>query len=410
MRARIVTALVLLSMIAAWGVGLRPTPSASGASPASDRVAGSFDPVSVSFISPYDGWTLGVAPCANDSSCLALRSTADGGLVWQTTSLPPSLATRADRNLDGTVAALYGAGSLNVRFANNVDGWIFGTLPGPVPTQGVAFIQYEPTLWSTHDGGHVWNKLPVAWVGRYGTIFDLEASAGTAYVMGENRTFHVTVRSSPVGVDQWRTSTSVLLGLPAGGAQPTGAFVLRGTNGWLVVGNDRGVSGSARLASNGAWVAWTPPCQAVGNSYVVPAASTSRRLVAICQMGGFAYGLSKSAPPGAKLGSNWLYYSQDGGTRFTAGPELLPTRAYDYGVLASPRPGVILIDRWTGSQQELVASFDDGVHWNVAYRGDVISLAFAGAEHGVAIVRAANGADSMIMTVDGGRRWATVDV
>jgi hypothetical protein len=408
-RSRSIVLFVVVLMLVATVSGAARSSRPAGASPASDRVSASFDPLSVSFTSPSNGWTLGLVPCAHDASCLALRSTTDDGRSWQATTLPSLLTTWADRNLDGTIAATYGPGSLSVRFANGEDGWIFGTLPGPVPKNGVAFLQYKPVLWSTHDGGQIWTKLPVAWVGRYGTIFDLEAAAGTVYVMGENKSFHVTVRSSPIGIDEWRTSRSVLLGLPAGGAQPNGAFVLRGTNGWLVVGNDRGISGSARLASDGAWVAWTPPCEAVGNSYVVPAASTSRRLVAICQMGGFAYGLSKSAPPGAKLGSNWLYFSDDGGSRFTAGSELLPTRDYAYGVLASPRPGVILIDRWVNNKQELVESFDNGAHWSVTYNGDVISLAFTGVNHGVGIVRAGNGVDSMIMTVDGGHHWQTVD-
>lgn len=410
MRARPIVAFAVVAVFAASGVGAAHSSQLADASPAPDRVSATFDPVSVSFISPNVGWTLGVAPCASQASCLALRATTNDGSSWHPVSLPAPLVASADRNLDGKVAATYGAGALNVRFANRRDGWIFGTLPGPVPANGVDFIQYKPSLWSTHDGGTVWNKLPVAWIGRYGTIFDLEAAAGTVYAMGENKSFHVTVRSSPVAFDQWRTSTSVQLGLPAGGAQPTGAFVLRGTSGWLVVGNDRGISGSARLSSSGAWIAWKPPCEAVGNDYTVPATSTNRRLVAICQMGGFAYSLSKSAPPGATLGSYWLYFSSDGGSKFGAGPELRPIRDYSYGVLASPRPGVILIDRWINNKQELVASFDGGVGWSVVYHGEVVSLSFAGVDHGVGIVQGTNGVDSMIKTVDGGRHWSRVSV
>jgi hypothetical protein len=125
-------------------------------------------------------------------------------------------------------------------------------------------------------------------------------------------------------------------------------------------------------------------------------------------MGGFAYSLSKSAPPGAKLGSSWLYFSDDGGSSFAAGPELGDLGNSFSGVIASPAPAVILIGHQAQSgQADLLASFDRGVHWSVVYRGQALYLGFT--SQGVAIVGSANGASTtMIMTFDGGHHWAPV--
>jgi hypothetical protein len=370
-----------------------------------------FNPVSVTFVSLDTGWALGTAPCAKTGTCLALRETTDAGRTWTAKPLSTALLSAADRVVNGRLAAQY-YDQLNVRFANTQDGWIYGSLPGPTPPAGVDFIEPVQYMWSTHDGGLVWRKQSFAWLGKYGSLFDVEAANGTVYVMGDNKTFHVTVESSPVGADNWHVSNAEQLGLPAGGAQPSGSIVLNGSSGWLVVGNDRGTSGAARLSSNGKWVPWTPPCSLVGNSFAAPAASTSSTLVAVCMMGGFAEGLSPQAPHGATVGSSWLYVSHDGGRTFAAGPELgLLKNDYGYGVLASPRPGVILISRPFANAEELMASFDGGVSWNVFYRGTLFYLGFTSASQGVGLVQSPKGPDgvnTLIMTFDGGHHWAPV--
>jgi hypothetical protein len=372
-------------------------------------VATTFDPLSVTFVSLRTGWVLGTAPCAKSRTCLTLRETTDAGRTWFARPLSTAILSAADRQLNGRDAAQY-YDQLNVRFANTQDGWIYGSLPGPTPSAGVAFIQPVQYLWSTHDGGHVWRRQSFAWLGKYGGLFDLEASNGSVYVMGDNKSNHVTVESSPVGEDSWRVTNAQPLGLPAGGAQPSGSIVLSGSSGWLVVGNDRETSGAARLSADGEWVPWTPPCTTVGNSFATPAASSSATLVAVCTMGGFAQGLSSQAPPGAKLGSSWLYFSNDGGNTFVAGSELLWSRYGDYGVLASPAPGVILLGRSAG-KGALMASFDGGVHWHEVYRAQPFYLGFTSASQGVALVGSplgANGTNTMIMTFDGGHHWARV--
>ena len=374
-----------------------------------NSAATTFDPVSVTFVSLDTGWALGTAPCAKNRTCLELRETTDGGRIWFARTLSTAILSAADREVNGRLAAQY-YDQLNVRFANTQDGWIYGSLPGPTPPAGVDFIEPVQYLWSTHDGGRDWRRQSFAWLGKYGSLFDLEAANGTVYVMGDNKTNHVTVESSPVGEDSWHVSNAEQLGLPAGGAQPSGSIVLDGSSGWLVVGNDRETSGAARLSADGRWVPWTPPCTSVGNSFATPAASSSATLVAVCTMGGFAQGLSPQAPPGAKLESSWLYFSHDGGNTFGAGPELLWLAYNYYGVLASPAPGVIFLGRPAGAGA-LMASFDGGTQWNEVYRAQPFYLGFTSATQGVGLVGSplgANGTNTMIMTFDGGHHWAPV--
>jgi hypothetical protein len=130
-------------------------------------------------------------------------------------------------------------------------------------------------------------------------------------------------------------------------------------------------------------------------------------------MGGFAYPLSRAAPPGAALGSSWLYFSNNGGQTFEAGPELGPREDSFGDVLASPAPGVILLSRaYFGNgdvnEQDLRASFDGGHHWAVVYRGQLLYLGFTSPAQGVGIVQSSNGTTTMIMTFDGGAHWAPV--
>jgi hypothetical protein len=366
--------------------------------------AGRFSPRSVTFVSVATGWVLGTAPCVSAAACLVLRETTDGGRSWFSRPLPASLVAAADRKVGGVPAELVEAPGvgLSVRFADLRDGWIYGAVP--TRQAGIA-----PTLWSTHDGGLVWRKQPLGGLGRQGSIFDVEAAAGTVHLMESNSTAGVTVKSSPVAADNWHVSNTVRLGNPAGGAEQSGAFVLQRSGGWLVEGNDRGTTGSAQLDRKHRWVSWTPPCAAVGHSFAIPAASTARDLVAVCVMGGFASPLSRAAPRGATLGSSWLYVSNDGGTTFHARAELgRSARVFFGGVLASPAPGVILIGHVAeNGQQDLIASFDKGAHWTVVHRGQPLFLGFTSPTQGVGIIRSSGSTTTMIMTFDGGHHWAS---
>jgi len=407
---------ILLGILILVAVGIgaffggRASVSPSAVTTTTSPSATPFSPVSVTFISLDIGWALGTTPCGNDFSCMTLRATTDGGHHWLTEPLPLSLLKVADRNVDGFPAVTYGYVP-NVRFANARDGWIYGSLGVPIPANDPSSIvvSLKPVLWSTHDGGATWKRQQLPWAYQDGPVLDLEAAAGNVFMMAMSPHNSVVVESTPVRQDQWRAANNTKLNIPAGGGSLGGTIVLRGSNGWLVEGNDRGISGSAQLRSNGEWAAWTPPCEAVGDSFAVPAVSTTRDLVALCSIGGFASPQTKFWPRGATFGSNWLYLSSDGGATFAVGPQLQPSKDYFYDELTSPSPRTILLSRSNGVHDDLLASFDEGSRWRVVYKGQITYLGFTSSTQGVALVQSSNRKYRMIMTYDGGHTWTLVN-
>ena len=132
-----------------------------------------------------------------------------------------------------------------MRFANILDGWIYGGLPNG-----------GPVLWSTHNGGASWQKAPLTGLANDAPVLDLETAHGTVYLMAISKAQQrVDIQSSPVGQDAWRLDQTPDLFLPAGGGELVGSFVLQGGSGWLVEGNDRGITGSA--SSRAPIAGWT---------------------------------------------------------------------------------------------------------------------------------------------------------
>ena len=384
---------------------------------------GGFRPVSVTFVSLRQGWALGTVPCKATGACLALATTRDAGRTWSGGHLPVRLVAAADRPVTNGLpagsagyirlpAVLYGSYGLSVRFANTADGWIWGGLPASAGT-----VRAE--LWSTHNGGTTWRQLSVlpGSLAQYdASVLDLEAAGGSAYLMAPNNHDGVTIESTPISSDAWHVDKAPTMYQPAGGSQLEGALVLQDGAGWALAGNDRGVSGSAKLVSpkSGTWAPWAGPCSKVGGSFVVPAAPTPSDLVTACQMGGFASSLSKFAPAGAKLGSWWLYLSGDGGRTWTAGPQL-GTEPYVFGgLISSPRPGAVLLTHgFVGGNPpaQLRASFDGGRTWATAYKGEFFYLGFTSPRQGVGILQTSASSKAMtemVMTFDGGRHWSPV--
>ncbi len=407
----------LLALGVLWaGLGPLPARLADAAVPAVESVASPtplpvvFSSGSVTFVSLSTGWALGTVPCAGPGRCLALRRTVDGGRTWKARPLPEALLRAVNRTQSGYPVLDSGATGYTVRFADPADGWLLGPAGGA-----------RTTLWATHDGGAGWHVVKSLPGLDAGALFDVEAARGTVYALGLSTGGYGTgaaVAASPVGRDAWRAVRAPALGMPAGGAQPTGSIVLQGGAGWLVEGNDRGVTGSARLLPDGNWGAWTAPCRAVGDSYTVPAAAGPTRLFALCQMGGFASSLSPAAPPGAALGSTWLYGSADAGTSFHPVVQLgagytasKPAAVIGFGTLAAASARSLVVGRWA-PRPGLLASFDGGLHWQVVHQGAISYVGFTSPEQGVAITAptgpASGGPTGMIMTRDGGRHWAPV--
>jgi len=415
MRLRWITAvLVIVSMVGVFMIG-RLSAENGSARNANPHVASKgfshFKPLSASYATTDYGWALGTATCHLGRECLVLQATVDGGHAWTPVVLPASLIKAAGRTIQNSIAALLaqadGTG-LRVYFANRQDGWIYGTLPYHTQPGSVYGMTNQVVIWSTHDGGSHWGEVHLSWINPQGSILDLEASGPTAYLMAWAKGFHVALAKSVVGTDNWQLDAAPSLGVPAGGGAVVGQLLLRGSKGWLIEGNDRGIIGSDQLDGTGHWVTWRPPCSSNDDADGLLAAASGSDLVTVCSIGGYGGYVSPGGPPGAVLASNWLYVSRDGGATFHAVSHLPQPVFFQEEALAYLEPGVIFAGGQGTSGRNLLGSFDGGRQWQKVYAGQALSLTFTSAAQGYSVIQDSKGNGSLIMTFDGGRNWERV--
>ena len=349
-----------------------PTPSA----PLISSIPG-FQAGSVTFVSTQDGWVLGTVPCASGGSCLALARTQDGGTTWTPAVAPPA----------GFLLSSGGTGVSGIRFADQKDGWAFGT-----------------QLWATHDGGTTWTQVSLPGLSTEVSppIQDLEASAGLVHAV-YSTSGGFAIATSPVASNSWTASPATI---PFGaGPVPIAQLVLQGSAGWALE-NDRTVAGGARL-QGGSWSSWTPPCGAVGGPAAL-AGSSAQDVVAVCVQGVWAGGAI----------SVQSYVSTDGGSSFTAMATPLPFSAAAVAAdgdapppAASPSTSVVV----AGVEGELLATFDGGTTWSTVYPGAATAMidyvGFTTSSQGVAIEGTIVGPlGTLLMTMDGGHTWTPVNI
>jgi photosystem II stability/assembly factor-like uncharacterized protein len=321
----------------------------------------------VTFVSPQDGWVLGTV-----GGNLALARTQDGGTTWTGVTPPPA-----------TFLPSPGRSGVNgVRFADQQDGWVYGS-----------------QLWATHDGGASWSQVSLPGLnssaGVISPIQGLETAAGTvnAVYFGASG---FEIASAPVTSNSWAASaTTVTFG---GGPVPGAELVIQGSAGW-VLENDRTVVGGARLQS-GAWASWTPACATAGGLAAL-AASTTQDLIAICDAGAWTSGTP----------TEQAYVSTDGGTSFSQLATALPAACQGSDALASSTASVAA----AGCGGEIVATFDGGGSWSSVYTGgagtSITYVGFTTSTQGVAIAAStASLPGTLLMTHDGGHTWAPVTI
>jgi photosystem II stability/assembly factor-like uncharacterized protein len=278
--------------------------------------------------------------------------------------------------------------AFSVRFANQLDGWIYAINPS--------------RLWSTHNGGTSWQQVALPDLTGEASILGMEAAAGyvdVAVVPVNAATVHL--ETSPVATDAWSDTDSRV---PTGaGPVPSTQLVLQKSRGWLVQ-NDRTVVGGFQLNPAGRWTAWTPPCQTANGTAILTASSPSD-LAAVCVEG--EWGPAGNLPAGARTPSTWLFQSNDGGFSFQpVGPVPLAPGTQE---VASPSPSTVVVG---GTTPALYATFDGGHTWQTVYQGASgagwLYVGFTSLTQGVAISSTPSGSADLLMTRDGGHHWAPV--
>ena len=208
---------------------------------------GPFQPVSASFVTPRDGWVLGVNGTCDSGECrAAMQRTADGGRTWQRVNAP------AQRfSVDGDPDS---GGSSTVRFSNTTDG----------------YLAVAGKLWSTVDAGLSW--APVVFPGSTRLDPAIRALAVTdtnvIVVTGTQGSLSFTVESANLGATDWE----VVGELPVNSPAPHVLITRAGADAWVGLNNRLTSEAGFRLHA-GRWQRWSVPCAKQGLTASIAAAS-----------------------------------------------------------------------------------------------------------------------------------------
>jgi hypothetical protein len=395
--AAVAAALVLAGSVALAACGtasaVRQHPSGPFASPTqADGRAGSSSPasapdgggtlagfrvLSMTFVSPQQGFALGTVACGT-VRCATVLGTVDGGRAWRQLTAPTRAAASTHDTCPGGQPCVG-----QIRFASPLIGYA-----------------YDPSPFITTDGGMRWRRLPGV------DVSSLETADGTVdrVVSGEAGCSGMRYRaeSAPVGSGAWRElpapatqricppvlyrqGESVVLvgyGNPAGGVRATAQIDRSGNAGQTWVSGPDSCGGKDGYASG---VALAPPDV----------------LVLLCQ--------HQLPGPGGVFGPAWVRVSVDGGARF--GPDrTVPSVSAAAGTilryqLAAASSGRLLVVETSEHGSQVLLTDDGGQSWSTSLRlsaaGSVVLVGFEDPRTG----RIAQG-DRVWTTGDGGRAWA----
>lgn len=259
-----------------------PTPSATPSpAPTSGLSPRAIQPESVTFVSPYVGWVLGLSLCG-EAPCLRLAKTVDAGTDW-------TWVTTA------SLSALPTVTQWRLRFADSQYGWISG-----------------PLLFATHDAGRTWTRVAFPGAGSPGgAVAALETANGRVYAeiaegVDPDTYGPVVLFESPTNVDSWHPVS----GVTTGGAGFAGEISLAQGVFWatlhpaiVTAQGSQALSTLYRSLDGVTWHSEPQPCPS--DSVASVAAATSAQVFVVCAGGGAAGSQEKSA-----------YVSNNGGASY----------------------------------------------------------------------------------------------
>lgn len=351
--------------------------------PAGSPVSSGFEPGSVTFVSATTGFVIGVDSTCAAGSCVALARTSDAGSTWVSLPTPPA----AYVNRFGTSATAPAVSE--VRFADALDGWIYG-----------------PSLFATHDGGAIWQQLDLG-----GSVVALETSGG-----------FVDAVVSPCSTQETCSGSLRLEQAPATGGSfttvLTGPTVQSTSEGVLAlslhapvgfvnlsgVGSPQyGLWATRSLANSSGWSPFPDPCAgSAEDSLAAFVAPDVTSLYSLCGGEGAAGSAMKE-----------VVKTQSGHSTVVG----QPPPGGDPESLAATSSGTLVVSAASGAS-ELYRSADGGTTWSTLTFDDggigFKDLGFTSSRQGV-VVHGQPGppgeyASQLLMTYDGGATWQAVPI
>jgi hypothetical protein len=356
------TALLLASALLSGRASAAPVPA-------------TFKAISVTWLSPEQGWVLGVAPCGT-RTCTEVISTSNGGASWT-----PAGSIAAPTPPAGNATS----GVSEIRFDTPATGWAFA-----------------PDLYRTTNGGRSWTREPLPGTGTR-QVLALATTATAAYAVTSPCAYQSGLcRGS--GLSVWRTSTlareswvKTPLTLPMSTAADLSAF------GSALYADDVAGPGSHLYASadGGVKFASRPvPCDTSDAVELVQAVAISASKVALLCDGN--PGFSQAVKTVYRSANNAVTDTSAGTMGFIGiQAQLAVSPSGNLAVASSSDGSFIYINDSGGTAWSMPVGFGDGgLGWN--------DIVYVTDNEAWVVYSPANNPDSIgkvLVTHDGGRHW-----